>query len=236
MIDVVMLCQNRPKLANQAIQSLITNTTEPWRMVIVDDGSGMQTEVLLRSWTRLQDNIHVIRREVAQGPGRARNLGIEESQQKWGGRGDWLYLCDSDCYFKEQWNEKFVRAYVMAHRELNFRVLGGYCHPYNQTNAEWPTYDPNWRTYIYEKYAIGLLSWLMTWETFDQFGPFEPAPTANFSEDWALCHKIRLAGFRVGCIWPWVVVNTGLTGSNGKLSPGSELLYKQDIPEGVVIE
>lgn len=235
MIDIVMLVQNRPRLANQAIQSLLLNTTEPWRLTIVDDGSGAVTEVLLRSWTKRDDRIHVIRREVAQGPGPARNLGIGESQQKWSGRGDWLYLCDSDCWFGPGWDQTLTEAY--GHGEpFKFRVLAGYCHPYNQTNSVVALGAMGFGIELHEKYAVGLLSWMMKWETWDQFGPYEPAPVANFSEDWAMCHKIRLAGFRVGCIHPPVVVNCGLTGSSGKLSPGSELLYQQTIPEGVVIE
>lgn len=232
MIDVVMLAQNRPRLTDQALKSLILNTSEPWRLTVVDDGSGVVAAALLRSWQQLEpDRIQVIRNDKPTGPGPARNQGIKASEARWG-RGDWLYLCDNDCCFLQGWDLALLEAWPVAD-EFKFLVLGAYCHPYNQTNAVVQAHSQE----IHEKYAIGLLSWMMRWETWDAHGPFEPAPVANFSEDWAFAHKVRLAGYRVGCVWPWVVINCGMTGASGQLSPGSELIFQQPhLREGTIIE
>ena len=67
-------------------------------------------------------------------------------------------------------------------------------------------------------------------------GTFDPAVKVNGSEDWNYCQRIKKAGGRVGVLEPAVVVNCGVTSSDGKPCPGAELLYQQNIPAGVRIE
>src|SRR5262249_35115482 len=132
MIDVVMLAQNRRKLTQQAIQSLRKNTSSEWKLTIVDDGSELLTAALIKSWPGLDARIQVVRHDSPQGPGPARNAGIKAADAR--GRGDWLYLCDQDCFFLPEWDQALVNAWPVAD-EFGFRVLAGYVHPYNQTNA-----------------------------------------------------------------------------------------------------
>ncbi len=75
----------------------------------------------------------------------------------------------------------------------------------------------------------------MEWETWSKYGPFEPSPTINGSEDWAMSQKIRRDGGMVGVLAKPVIVNCGVTGSDGKLCPGAATLWDQEIPAGVVL-
>lgn len=230
MLNVVMLVKDRPRLTEQALGSLINNSTEAYNLVIVDDASGESTRALLNFFV-WKHPTRVIGTGNGQGPGRCRNVGIEASSSFFG-RGDLLYLCDNDCYFKPGWDVTLLQLWHLI-QPVSIRVLGGYCHPYQQPIARfWPT--PH--HCIDEVQALGLLSWLMSWETWDKYGPFEPSPTINGSEDWAFCQRVRKAGGRVGVVSPALVVNCGLTGSNGKQSPGADLIFKQQIPEGVIVE
>lgn len=227
MLNIVMLAKDRPRLTEQALASLKANTSGEYSLTVVDDGSQAETQAVLTDFHEAL----VIRNDVSTGPGIARNTGIAASEKCFK-RGQLLYLCDNDCYFKPGWDTTLLQMWKLA-QPGGFRVLGGYCHPYQQPISRfWPTTHHC----IDEVQALGLLSWLMAWETWDTYGPFAPTTTINGSEDWCMSQDVRRAGWRVGTVSPSLIVNCGLTGSNGKASPGAETLFRQQIPEGVIVE
>lgn len=229
MINCVMLVHNRHRLTLQAIESFIAHTTTRYRLMIVDDYSCAETaDMLDEIASESHDTIRVAHSRIARlGPGLARNIGIRKADA-WG-RGDALYLCDNDCYFLPGWDMQLLGAWAVA-KKSGFMALGGYCHPFQQRGARYADGA------VQEIEALGLLSWLMDWSTWDQHGAFDAAVKINGSEDWNYCQRIRKAGGRVGVLEPAVVVNCGVTSSDGKPCPGSELLYQQEIPAGVLLE
>lgn len=231
MLSIVMLVKDRPRLTKQAIDSLFENTRSPFTLTIVDDGSAPETQAVLQPyWSR--ENVLRVENETSVGPGKARNQGIEAARMAFGIR-DLLYLCDNDSFHLPNWDAELLTMWKYA-QARGFRVLSGYCHPYQQTLHE-HRIAPLAPT-VRETYAVGLLSWLMDWQTWDECGPFDPAPTINGSEDWAYCQRVRKAGGRVGYVYPHVVLNTGMTSSDGRLSIGHEMLWRQELPSGVIIE
>lgn len=232
MLNIVMLAKDRPVLTVQALTSLLDNTQGEYNLTIVDDGSAPTTAFIVRDFVEAQHRPTVtVRHATSQGPGKSRNHGIEASQVAFG-RGDLLYLCDNDCYFCPAWDTLLLQIWNLA-KPAGFRALGGYCHPYQRPVSRW---WPTPHHCIDEVEALGLLSWLWEWETWDKHGPFAPSATINGSEDWAMSQEIRKHGGKVGSVAPALVVNCGLTGSNGKQSPGADLIFRQHIPEGVVLE
>ena len=233
MINCVMLVHNRHRLTLQAIESFIAHTTTRYRLMIVDDYSCAETaDMLDEIASESHDTIRVAHSRIARlGPGLARNIGIKKAEQ-WG-RGDALVLMDNDCVVLPQWDEKLLIAWEEVAKPNDFMALGGYCHPFQQRGASYGTSQVG---IARELQALGLLSWLMDWSTWDQHGPFESAARINGSEDWAMSQKIRKAGGRVGVLDPAVVINCGVTSSDGKPCPGAELLYQQNIPAGVLLE
>lgn len=232
MINIVMLAHNRPRLTEQAIASLIRNTTTKFRLMIVDDYSSSETADMLDEYSDASgDTIRVAHSRITRlGPGLARNIGIRKSEQ-WG-RGEALYLIDNDTFHLPEWDEHLLIAFEAA-KSVGFKILGGYCHPFQQRGKNYGTTQVG---VVRELEALGLLSWLMDWSTWDSFGPFDAAVKVNGSEDWAMCQRIRKAGGKVGVLEPGVVINTGLTSSDGKPCPGAATLLNQEIPMGVLLE
>ena len=78
---------------------------------------------------------------------------------------------------------------------------------------------------------------LMSWEVFDDFGPFKETPPGAVcqGEDVEFTNAVRAKGFRIGVVSPNVIVNTGITNSFGEKIPGWELV-KAQCPEGVLCE
>lgn len=224
-----MLVKDRPRLTRQALDSLVEHTIGDYRLTILDDQSAMETSELVDSYQSKSCQI-IHSRYQTLGPGRARNIAIDKASKA--GRGDLLYLCDNDCYFLPNWDAQLLAVWPLA-QAAGFQALGGCCHPYqlaitqNKATAEHS---------VNELAALGLLSWLMTWETWDHYGPFDPSPTINGSEDWLMSQKIRKAGGKVGVVSPAVVLNCGVTSTDGKQCPGAKMLWEQTIPAGVIVE
>ncbi len=217
-VNVTMLARNRHRLTEQALDSLAPRPGDT--LTVLDDGS----QPLLSRATH--------RNEVATGgAGPARNQVIGRVPE----RLDLLYLSDNDVYFLPRWLDILTELWPFAYA-LGFRVLGGQSHPYNaQAVGTWPCYsDAARRTVeLRECLAVATQSWLMDWETWDHYGPFAEAPGVRQSEDVAMCQRLRDDGFKVGYVWPHVVLNTSRTDTFGKDVPGKELLT---VPDGVVME
>lgn len=227
MLNIVMLVKDRPRLTRQALESLVENTRGPFNLTVMDDHSQSETKGVLADFAHAMFGRDVLIADTEPtGPGPARNVAINVSDYTFG-RPGLLYLCDNDMYALPGWDTALLTAWSLA-KAAGFKALGGYCHAYQKSIRRFGN--------VNELAALGLLSWLMEWETWDEHGPFEPSATINGSEDWLMSQKIRKASGMVGVLDPAVVVNCGATSSDGKPCPGAALLYQQKIPPGVAIE
>jgi len=110
--------------------------------------------------------------------------------------------------------------------------MGGQNHPFHQpTSAQWILGNGK---LVKEYSAIAGTSHMMTWETWNEYGPqVETQPGVGASEDFEYCQRIRKAGYRVGAIWPAVIIDTGITQTGDTPSPGADIKAKNKVP-GVV--
>ncbi len=222
MMNVVVLVKNRPRLTLQCLTTLVKHTDVEWNAVIVDDGSKPETRDML-SLFGLRDNVAVLRNETSKGiTGQARNLSCYWAEKYWG-RGDFLYLSDNDVCFLPGWASMMVTV-LDSWKDL--RVLGGARHPYHQPIATYPSWQ--------ETDAVAGYSQLMTWHTWDTWGPLDAhAPGTCQSEDFKFCQEIREDGFKVGYLREPVLIDCGLTGTDGKPAIGWEVKPRMD---GVLYE
>lgn len=233
MTNIVFLCHNRLRLTEQALQSLYQHTPrESFNLTIVDDASDdfrlskRLHEVAANAnatYLRIEKSAHVL--------ARAKNIGVAWSEQTFG-RGDWLYLSDSDVWFSEGWLEKMTLA---ARVFPEFYLMGGQVHPFHQriSGAHYDNFDvAKTGITITEHSVLDGPSWLMHWETWDEYGPFDrkSAPGPCRSEEYPFCERLRAAHGRIGVIQPHVVAHTGLTQTDGKDAPGRKEREAQMIP------
>lgn len=250
MTNIVMLCHNRLRLLEQALRTLAQNTpAEEVTVTLVDDCSSdfrvrrlLEVYAARQRWTciRIEKSEHVL--------ARAKNTGVYWSEQTFG-RGDWLYLSDSDVAFLPGWLGMLIQT-AEASEPRGYKLWGGQIHPYHLPVHE-PKYEPDGSQVFHvdfgkpgdgnarwtEHQVLDGPSWLMRWSTWDLVGPLDPycAPGTCQGEDGGWCDRLRASGGRIGVVHPHVIAHTGLTNTSGADAPGRAEREAQMIP-GILYE
>lgn len=106
-LSVVVTTYNRAPILEKALRALLNQeSTEPYEIVVIDDGSTDGTPELVRGLQADHSHLRYVA-QSNQGRAIARNTGIREA------RGEFLCYVDSDVVVVPG----FVRAHVEAHRE-----------------------------------------------------------------------------------------------------------------------
>lgn len=233
-VNIVMLSLNRPALLYQALRSLFMTPQlpHPWRLTIIDDCSNDPQTIKTLEWAATYPDVAVFYNKERMGVGASRNKAIDMLIQK---ESELLYLSDNDVFFTQGWLDILVTAYRCYGDQV--KVIGGYCHPFNQEIVKLGHYfiknGDNFRMSIRD--AIDGLSWLIDWDTFKKWGPFDDNSIGcGKSEDWAFCQRVRGDGFEVGVVEPMPIINCGMTNSDGVAIPGADIARPQ--VDGLVIE
>lgn len=234
MVNITILCATRLRLLKQTLDSIgdLSNATVTIRDCAMSEDVGR----LVEQWCDDRiNNTGLLWDNRPMGTGPSRNLVIRKSEEYFG-RGEFLYIGDDDTYFlRPDWLSVLVDAYRTA-KEYGYKAIAAYNHPYNG-----PIQGEPWvrcgEVSVYPVYAIASQSMLMSWDVWEEFGPFCDTPAGKVcqSEDVAFSNKIREAGYKVGVISPALLVNTGITNSFGEKIPGWEAVLRE-APEGVVVE
>lgn len=214
MMNVVMLVKDRPRLTHQALWSIAKHTDVDYNLTIVDDGSHTETMEMLQMFSYTQSNCALLRNETSKGiTGQARNLGVYWAERYFG-RGDYLYLTDNDVAFLPHWASSMVGILTTGYPR-GLRLLGGARHPYHQLNSAYGDWD--------ETDAVAGYSQLMRWHEWDSHGPLDAhAPGTGQSEDFAFCRKVIENHGKVGYVTAQVIVDCGLTQTNGSKAFGAD--------------
>lgn len=233
MTNLTILVHDRPVLTRQTLDTMLATTSKDDFITIWSDDSTEATDDMLVEYSLAHARVSLVTANASEGTGIARNRVIAASEQ-WCSRGDYLYLSDNDCFFKPGWLPTLIAALEQG-KQAGFRIVGGCWHPYNPPFRMQPFWHGGRTLELGEVHALSLQSMLMSWETWDQFGPFvqTPAGKVRASEDVAFSQKLHAAGFRAGVVIPPVILNTSRTDSFGELVPGHELIL--DIA-GVIVE
>lgn len=108
--SVVIPTYNRGHFIEQGIHSLLNQTFQDFEVIIVDDGSTDNTEVILRQYVNNQFRYYKIENQER---GYARNFGFRKSG------GDYVVFLDSDDWFKPTHLEN-LRNTIVHHNSFNF--------------------------------------------------------------------------------------------------------------------
>ncbi|MEJ5284065.1 MAG: glycosyltransferase family 2 protein [Brevinematia bacterium] len=109
-VSVILPTFNRLKLLNEALESLSNQTFKDFEVIVINDGGEIPKKVI-ENWNNILD-IKLINSNINNGPGIARNIGIEESQ------GDFLAFLDDDDIFLPSHLEYGVKFLVKSNLDF----------------------------------------------------------------------------------------------------------------------
>lgn len=103
MVSIIIPTYNRAHLISKAIDSIINQTYKNWELLIIDDGSTDETEVVIKSF--LEDKRIQYFKIPNSGACAARNKGLENS------KGDYITFLDSDDEYLPEKIEKQIYVF-----------------------------------------------------------------------------------------------------------------------------
>jgi len=95
-IDIVICIHNALSDVEKCLESVLKNTTPPYNLILVDDGSDDETRDFLRKFTDCQPFL-LLRNETALGYTKAANIGLKNSKSKM------VVLLNSDTLVTQYW-------------------------------------------------------------------------------------------------------------------------------------
>lgn len=103
--SIIMPAYNAGKYISESIQSIINQTFKGWELIVVNDGSTDDTELIVQEFVKIYSTIKLINQDNKR-LGAARNAGINASV------GEWITFLDSD----DLWDSKKL---VIQHSLIN---------------------------------------------------------------------------------------------------------------------
>ncbi len=123
-VSVVIPAYNQASLLTRLLDSLAAMRDSPsFEVIVVDDASPDETEAIVATWIAAHPEVpcRYFRQERNQGPGAARNRGVEEAQ------GEYVAFTDTDCVVSEHW----LSALISGFTSDTIVGVGGPVAPYN---------------------------------------------------------------------------------------------------------
>jgi len=103
-VDIIICVHNAYEDVKRCIESVYEYTSEPYRIILVDDGSAEQTRDYLSSLREDSLNITLIRNENGSGYTRAANQGLKLSDA------EYCVLLNSDTIVTDGWLDKMINC------------------------------------------------------------------------------------------------------------------------------
>lgn len=141
-VDVVVCVHNAFEHVVACLESVTTHTVDPYRLIIVDDGSGEPTSTYLQRFASISDNRILIRNEAPLGYTRAANLALRCTTAPY------VVLLNSDTLVTPLWLERLVAC---AESDPNIGLVGPLSNtaswqsiPEVESKGDWATntFDP----------------------------------------------------------------------------------------------
>ncbi len=231
-VNIVLLVKDRKRLTEQCLDSLYKNTPQDqFTLTCVNDGSGPETNGMLRGSVQhfARPNFRLIQFHESIGiVGFLRNIGACASERYFG-RGEYVMFADNDLWWGPNWLEIMDHALQVCGKDgltsKGVKILGGCRHPYHGVND---TLAMSNGTSVQVTDAVAGYSMMMTWDTFDKYGPFPSNQKGiGASEDYGLCRRVVDDGALVGYIDFPRLAHCGLSNTDGKPATGAETFARE---------
>jgi len=191
-ISIIIPTHNRVQMLQRLLRFIEHLTIKPNEVIIVNDGSNDFTHKLLQKWEQCNHDFIpiVINLPKSQGPGAARNIGIQLASS------DLIAFTDDDCIIYPSWIYSILQSKHWANKEIV--GIGGKVFNYRKgVVSEYYSYHrilepPKYRQYLVTANACYLKKCLIEVDGFDETHRYPGG------EDNGLSFKLAKLGYRFG--------------------------------------
>lgn len=113
-VDIIICVHNAYEDIKKCLESVLINTSLPYSIIIIDDGSDKQTKDFLRDFAKI-NKAFLIRNDVAKGYTFAANQGLRKSKSKY------VVLLNSDTIVTNEWIDRMIQC---AESSNNIGIVG----------------------------------------------------------------------------------------------------------------
>lgn len=103
-VDIIVCVHNALEDVRRCLESVKTHTTDPYTLIVVDDGSDEPTSDYLSTFAAAEPRCQLIRNDTAKGYTLAANIGLRHATSPY------LILLNSDTIVGPEWLDRMVRA------------------------------------------------------------------------------------------------------------------------------
>jgi glycosyltransferase involved in cell wall biosynthesis len=164
LISVVIPAYKRDRVIERAIRSIFGQTYQDFEILVVDDGSKDNTELVVASLAKEDSRIRYICHDRNRGAQAARNTGVKAA------RGEWITFLDSDDYF----TPNSLETRMLVARREGVKVVNSKCLVLKKDESTTAYGTPQLNGYLYRNlltnYGPLFSGLLIAKETLEQIG------------------------------------------------------------------
>ena len=127
-VSIVIPCYNDAEYVEQAVQSALDQSYSKKEIIVVDDGSNIETKIVLE---KIEPSLTALITQENQGQSSARNKGIEIA------RGYYILMLDSDDFLEPSFCEKAVEM-IQSNGEVKIVT----CYAKQMTHSHYQIFKP----------------------------------------------------------------------------------------------
>ncbi|RTY84399.1 glycosyltransferase [Flavobacterium sp. GSP27] len=181
LISIVIPCYNDSQYVEQSVLSALNQTYTNIEVIIVDDGSNIETKAVLR---KIGPKVTKLITQENKGQSTARNNGIREAA------GEYILVLDSDDFFEPSFAEK---AFAVFLEHQNTKIVTCYANLIFEKEKSF-IYKPNGgdvASFLYSNNALG--SAMFKKEDWQMSGGYDENMRQGF-EDWEFYIRLLQKG------------------------------------------
>src|SRR6266481_1625669 len=116
-VSVLLATYNRPQFLGRAIESVVGQSFADWELIVVDDGSDIETLGLMKSWEAKDSRIRYFRIPRIGRIAKVSNFGLQQA------RGKYVAILDDDDYWAD--SEKLRKQVEFLDDHRDYVACGG---------------------------------------------------------------------------------------------------------------
>lgn len=145
LISIVIPCYNDAQYIEQSVQSALDQTYPFKEVIVVDDGSNLETKAVLK---KLEPKITKLITQENQGQSRARNVGIQFA------KGEYIMVLDSDDYLEPTFCEVAFEVFKIQ-KSIKIVTCQAYLIIPNENKILYTPNGGNIQSFLFSNAALG---------------------------------------------------------------------------------